>query len=266
MNLPFTYQMVERQIQRVGFLSGRENVPFAPIHPETPFWAIGDVHGRRDLLDALILRLTDEPAVFVGDLIDRGPDSHAVLDRVFELCTTLPGEFKALKGNHEQILLDFLQDPVGVGPSWRRIGGLQTMASYGIVLPVGARSKQDYVTARDALKQTIGPRMIAWLQSLPYAYTNGNVHVVHAGANPMRSMADQDPSDLIWGHRDFGRIARGDGQWVVHGHVIVKSPAKSDGRIAIDTGAYATGVLTAAYIAPGFVDYVATDAAKKKHE
>lgn len=264
MGLPFPYDLVERQVQRVGFCSERNGVPFAPIRPQNPFWVVGDVHGCRDLLDAIILQLTDEPAVFVGDLVDRGPESRAVLERVFDLCTSLPDEFKALKGNHEQVLLDFLKNPDAVGPGWIRMGGLQTLASYDISLGTAPHSKRHYQSACVALKEAMGARLIGWLESLPNVFSNGNVHVVHAGAHPARSMLDQDPNDLIWGHRDFGRLRRADGQWVVHGHVIVKAPIKSDGCIAIDTGAYATGVLTAAYIAPGYVEFVSTDKNKKR--
>lgn len=255
MSLPLPYHFIEKQMQRVGFRAHAQAEPLAPLTPDVPFWAVGDIHGCRDLLDRLIPQLTHDPVVFVGDMIDRGPDSFGVLQRVWDVCTTNPGRFHALKGNHEQLLLDFLDDPEAVGPSWIRIGGLQTLASYGISLSAVVPSCDRYLVARDMLEQAMGPAMTRWLRHLPLTWSSGNVHVVHAGAHPARPMHAQDDESLIWGHPDFLQTRRTDGQWVVHGHVIVDAPTQSGGRLAIDTGAYATGVLTAAHVSLGSVKY-----------
>lgn len=258
MSLPLPYHVIERQMQRVGLLGDTSRSDFAPLRPAAPFWVVGDIHGRRDLLDRLLPKLISDPVVFVGDMVDRGPDSRAVLERVFDLCDRRPEMFRALKGNHEQLLLDFLNDPEGVGPAWMRIGGLQTLASFGISLSTEVQSEAAYRSARDRLYAAMGGPMVAWLNGLPFIWSTGNVHVVHAGADPERPMTDQDPNVLTWGHRDFGRTARSDEQWVVHGHVIVRQATRTEGRIAIDTGAYATGILTAAHVSLGAVDYVTT--------
>ena len=103
--------------------------------------------------------------------------------------------------------------------------------------------------------------MIDWLTGLPCVWSSGNVHVVHAGTDPSRPMTSQDPSHLIWGHRDFERVRRTDGQWVLHGHVIMPRPTQANGRIAIDTSAYGTGVLTAAHVSAETVEFISTKAA-----
>ncbi|MCV3273951.1 metallophosphoesterase [Roseobacter sinensis] len=260
MSLPVPYHFIERQMQRVGLRPVARQEGFAPLRPDAPFWVVGDIHGRRDLLDQMLTRLIMDPVVFVGDLIDRGPDSRAVLERVFDLSSRDDQKVHVIKGNHEQLLLDFLHDPEGVGPAWMRSGGLQTLESFGISLSTGVQSEAAYRDARDALDQAMGPAMVTWLQSLPFIWSSGNVHVVHAGADPARPMDAQDPNHLCWGHRDFEHTMRSDGQWVVHGHVIVREATRAQGRIAIDTGAYATGILTAAHVSAGALDFVTTGA------
>ena len=155
-------------------------------------------------------------------------------------------------------MLDFLKDPEGAGRSWTRFGGLQILASFGVALSSSVHSDTACRDARDALAEKMGTAMINWLAGLPCAWSSGNVHVVHAGADPSRPMAAQDPRHLTWGHRDFERVRRTDGQWILHGHVIVPRPTQVEGRIAIDTGAYATGILTAAHVDKEAVDFVST--------
>lgn len=256
MSLPLPYHFIEKQMQRVGFWTDGRTEPFASLAPDAPFWAVGDIHGRRDLLDRMIPRLTRHQAVFVGDMIDRGPDSRAVLHKIHDLCSRNPQKFHVIKGNHEELLLGFLADPETIGPYWTQIGGLQTLASFGISVSTGVHSATAYRVARDALHRAMGQQLIDWLTHLPLIWSSGNVHVVHAGADPARPLQAQDPGCLTWGHSDFARARRLDGQWVVHGHVIVDTPTQTEGRIAIDTGAYATGVLTAAHISTGTVNYV----------
>lgn len=259
--MPFSlpYRFIERQMQHLGLLPRKAEEAFAKLHPDAPFWAVGDIHGCSDLLDRILEQMTDDPVVFVGDLIDRGPDSRKVLEKVFDLCSGDGQKYQTLMGNHEKLLLNFLKDPEGVGPSWTRFGGLQTLASFGISLSSSVHTDEACRDARDALIGEMGKPMIDWLTDLPCIWSSGNVHVVHAGADPSHPMTAQDRSDLIWGHRDFERTRRTDGQWVLHGHVIVPSPTQADGRIAIDTGAFATGVLTAAHVSRDTIDFVSTE-------
>lgn len=252
------YQFIEKQMQRFGLWANQTEETFTSLRPDAPFWAIGDVHGCSDLLDQLLEDLNDDPVVFVGDLIDRGPDSRKVLEKVFDLCSRNPQKFQTLRGNHEQLLLDFLITPEGAGSSWTRFGGMQTLASFGIALNSAVHSDAACRDARDALAEKMGPAMIDWLAGLPSVCSSGNIHVVHAGADPSRPMTAQDPHHLTWGHRDFEHVRRTDGQWILHGHVIVPKPTQVDGRIAIDTGAFATGILTAAHVSSEAVEFVST--------
>jgi len=260
MSWSLTYRFIEKQLQLIGLWSASKDEDFAPLRPDAPFWAVGDVHGCSGLLDQILRQMNDDPVVFVGDLIDRGPDSRKVLEKVFELCSDDTQKYQTLMGNHEQLLLDFLNDPDGTGRSWIRFGGLQTLASFGISLSSSVHSASACRDARDALIEKMGKPMIDWLVELPCIWSSGNVHVVHAGTDPSRPMTSQDPSHLIWGHEDFERVRRTDGQWVLHGHVIVPRPIQTDGCIAIDTGAFGTGVLTAAHVSAGNVDFVSTTA------
>jgi serine/threonine protein phosphatase 1 len=224
----------------------------AEIAPERPFYAIGDVHGRYDLLAPLLRRTgSGDPVVLVGDYIDRGEQSAQVLRHLFDDAGLI-----CLQGNHEAMLLRFLDDPVANGPLWFRNGGLQTLASFGIAAPDQAMAPEALQQAARHLSQGMGAGMIAWLRALPLVYRSGNVLAVHAGLDPRRPPEAQDTEALIWGHPDFLRRPRQDGYWVVHGHTIVDSPAVTAGRIAIDTGAYATGRLTAARIAAGQVTFL----------
>lgn len=216
-----------------------------PLDPKAPFAAIGDIHGRFDLLTALEWRLGQDhpgvPLVLVGDYIDRGADSRRVLEH---LMSSDDGRI-CLMGNHESMCLDFLDDPDGVGPNWLYNGGLQTLASFGVG---GPGSGGDLGKIRDRLAEAMGETMIDWLRLLPLSWQSGNVWVVHAGADPGLPLEAQEADTLLWGDPDFARQVRSDGQWVIHGHTIVDEPTAEDGRIAIDTGAYATGCLTAALV------------------
>ncbi len=234
---------------------------FPPPKPDAPFHAIGDVHGCARQLRALVERARaaapDAPIVCVGDYVDRGEHSREALAFLMDQTAARPGDFICLAGNHEQMLLDFLADPSGRTDRWLRHGGLQTLASFGVGLPektAPARNER----LRDALLGAMGGAALDWLRGLNPCWRSGNVAVVHAGADPRLPLEAQRPHDLIWGHADFGRMPRPDGVWVVHGHTIVPKPRIGTGTISIDTGAYATGRLTAARIAADGVTFLET--------
>lgn len=236
--------------------------PFdAPLRPATPFAAIGDVHGRADLLDRLLGRLGAEapehPVVFVGDYIDRGEDSARVIEtlRAFE---TGRDDVVCLLGNHEEMCLRFLDAPEEEQGRWMRFGGLQTLASYGVADIAGRAAAGEMAAIRDDLAERMGEATITWLRARPLWWQSGNVAVVHAAADPRRPLEMHTGQSLVWGHPDFGRVPRADGVWIVHGHTIVDAPVAEGGRISLDTGAYATGRLTAALISEGNVEFVTT--------
>lgn len=228
----------------------------ALLRPEQPLFVIGDVHGCAGLLtDLMAQQPANSQLVFVGDLIDRGPNSAAVLAIVKEACDA--GAI-CLAGNHEKMMLDFLDRPTERGGRWVRYGGLQTMESLAIG-GIGTHSdEQSLLKSRDALSEKLGEEMIRWLRNLPKHWHSGNVHVVHAAADPIKPMDIQSDGVLMWGHPDFLKSNRADGQWVVFGHTVQKTPTSENGRISVDTGAFATGVLTAAYITQESVRFVST--------
>ena len=226
----------------------------APLAPQAPFYAIGDIHGRGDLLARILDRIaSDSPTpnprvVCVGDYVDRGEDSAGVLRRLHALTQDPDRRVTCLMGNHEDMMLKFLSDPATHGPRWLRNGGLQTAASFGVGQISESTGAHGLINARDRLRGAMGDAMESWLRALPASWTSGNVTVVHAGADPARALSDQDRSTLIWGHASFLTTPRTDGNWLVFGHTVMAEPYAKLGRIAIDTGAYATGRLTAVRI------------------
>lgn len=231
----------------------------APVLPDELLFVIGDIHGRDDLLARMLDRLSGirerhhaggGRLVFVGDYIDRGDRSAQVLDRLSGLCAKAGSGVVCLAGNHERMMLDFLADPEAKGPRWLRNGGLQTLASFGIGQLSDSSTGAALVAARDRLRTALPAGMEAWLAALPCQFQSGNVAVVHAAADPGQPLGDQSMKTLLWGHDRFLTEARTDGLWVVHGHHIVEAPSVTRGRIAIDTGAFATHRLTAAVLSP----------------
>ncbi|TQE94182.1 MAG: serine/threonine protein phosphatase [Spiribacter salinus] len=232
----------------------RRQVAFHPVRTDAKFCVIGDVHGRLDLLAPLVEALPPKNQIIcVGDLIDRGDQSGQVLDYVMQ-----HDRIMSLMGNHEQMMLDFLQTPETAGGRWVRNGGLQTLASFGIAGVTETSGAEALSRARDALFDAMGQNMATWVARLECFAWSGNVAVVHAGANPNTPLDQQDPDTFIWGHPDFRKIPRDDGFWIVHGHTIVDQPTQKDGRISIDTGAYATGRLSAAVVSPDGMEFVTT--------
>jgi len=232
-----------------------------PTAPAVPFYAVGDIHGRADLLERLLQAIAAEPGaesatlVFVGDYIDRGDDSAAVLERLRALEAARPGAVICLLGNHERMMLDFLDDPAAKGRRWLRNGGLQTLLSFGAGLggtAIGeALPADDRERLAEVLRSRLPEGLEAWLRSRPLTWQSGNVAVTHAGADPARPLAEQGEDTLIWGHEAFFEMPREDGLWIVHGHTMCDAPTAEAGRIGIDTGAVFTGRLTAAALAPG---------------
>ena len=244
-----------------GATGQRDNTsPAPPPQPKDTFVAVGDLHGCSDLLNMLGLMIEKQyfgyPVVFLGDYVDRGENTRRVLDLLMRSSPDGPHPVTCLMGNHEKMLLDFLDDPARAARPWLRNGGLQTLASFGVAPASGGMENANALEAlRDRLADSMGETMINWLRDLPLSWQSGNVWAVHAGADPRRPMEAQDPERLLWGHPRFSRQPRRDGQWVVHGHTVVHTPEIQGTRIAVDTGAYATGVLSAAVISDGDVAF-----------
>jgi serine/threonine protein phosphatase 1 len=214
-------------------------------------YAVGDIHGRLDLLDQLIGRIHSDlerrPArkallVFVGDLIDRGPQSAQVIERLRTY--RRPGVRPVfLLGNHEEVLLRILAGDSSLIPSWLRFGGLQCLESYGVASrELRSRSPEDIL---QSVRRAVSAKHIEFLKSFVDSCRFGDYLFVHAGIRPGIEIDQQRQSDLRWIREPFLFDATDHGFVVVHGHTINEEVQERPNRIGIDTGAYRTGVLTA---------------------
>jgi serine/threonine protein phosphatase 1 len=231
--------------------------PAAKPTPSVPagliLYAVGDIHGETAALDRLLARIAEDiegrgdgrraQLIFLGDYVDRGSDSAGVLDR---LCVgPLPGvDGRFLAGNHEQAMLDFLEDPTG-NAGWLAFGGVATLASYGIRASAGSPDSTRCRALRDQLVERLPDSHLTFLRGLESHAMVGDYLFVHAGIRPGRRVEDQTREDLLWIREPFLSSHRDHGKIVVHGHTVVDQPEIRTNRIAIDTGAYATGILTA---------------------
>ncbi len=218
-------------------------------------FAIGDVHGRADLLEEMLLGIGQKSVrerfayriVFLGDIIDRGPESCRALDLVVETLRELPGS-KLIRGNHDWFPLRILENEgefgeFAYGLHWQGNGGIETLRSYGY---------EDGEITADLIRRTMGEEHLTCLrQAEPFLELDHHI-LVHAGLRPGVLLDRQDPYDLMWIRDEFLYQDRPFGKIVVHGHTITSSEHVEilPNRIAIDTGAYDTGVLSALQITP----------------
>lgn len=226
-----------------------------PIQAELPdgrrIYAIGDIHGRLDLLDQLLARIDEDDSrragattglIFLGDLVDRGPDSAGVVERVRALCAERP-DTRCLGGNHEEIFIGALEGNGDVVRLFLRAGGYETLLSYGMdPRQIDEASIPELV---DMIEQAVPPQHVAFLRSLHEYLVEGDYLFVHAGIRPGVAVEQQSPSDLRWIRQPFLDFAGNHGKLVVHGHTITEAVDQRENRIGIDTGAYRTGRLTA---------------------
>lgn len=223
--------------------------------PGVALYAIGDIHGRSDLLSALLRKIDEDAAdldpqtsrelIFLGDYVDRGADSLGVLDLILEANRRpSPWSSTALKGNHEQALLAFLDDPE-VWPLWSEFGARETLAAYGVVPPAPGSAEDDWARASREMNHALPPAHRALLRSLPLTAERGDYLCVHAGVRPGLPLEAQTEQDLLWIRDDFLRHGRRLAKVIVHGHTPAEEAYVGAHRIGLDTGAYATGRLTA---------------------
>ena len=214
-------------------------------------YAIGDVHGELGPLARLVAMVRRDASqsgadrrvlVFLGDYVDRGLESRKVIE--FLLADPAPGfETVFLKGNHEALLLAFLDD-AGTGRQWLAAGGQGTLYSYDVALPPGPRNADCLESLRDAFAGALPGAHRAFLNGLAMFHVEGDYAFVHAGVRPGAPLAEQREDDLLWGSEAFLEDARDHGKVIVHGHSFAPEPVAGRNRIGIDTGAYATGRLT----------------------
>ncbi len=223
----------------------------AQTTPGARIYAIGDVHGRIDLLQRLFRKIeADAQAgppggstlVMLGDYIDRGPQSAGVLDWLLDGAGAAL-RLVALAGNHEESMLRFLDD-IEVGPAWLYYGGSETLRSYGIAAPRHADEPATLRRLQDELKTRLPHRHRELLSTLPVSHVDGDFLFVHAGIRPGVPIAAQSRSDLLWIRDEFLRSDADHGKVIVHGHTIAPEPELRRNRIGLDTGAFATDRLS----------------------
>jgi serine/threonine protein phosphatase 1 len=214
-------------------------------------YAIGDIHGRADLLAQLLQRIIADaeaapPArrvlVYLGDYVDRGLQSREVLELLLQ---GPPPGFDAvyLKGNHEDCMLRFLEDWTS-GPHWFSIGGDATALSYGVRPATGLPASQRFEQVSRELNERLPTAHLRFLQKLDLMHEAGGYLFVHAGLRPGVPLNAQEPEDLMWIREAFLNGPNCHGKLVVHGHSPSRQPGVFEHRIGIDTGAFFTNVLT----------------------
>jgi serine/threonine protein phosphatase 1 len=212
-------------------------------------YAIGDVHGRVDLLNAVFERidatLRDFPIeqsvqILLGDYIDRGPNSREVIDTL--IARRKQHAMVCLKGNHETYAAQLLSDP-SVLAEWTQYGGIQTLLSYG-VKPSTRGDPQPAEDVAKAFGKALPASHRRFLEGLGLSFTCGDFFFTHAGVRPGVPLSQQHEHDLLWIREEFLLHEEDFGKIIVHGHTPAKEPDVRPNRINIDTGAYATGRLT----------------------
>ena len=215
-------------------------------------YAFGDVHGRTDLLRGLRDEIRrhigySDPArtvvIGLGDYVDRGPDSRGVIDLLLEAFGA-DVETVLLRGNHEELLLRFLDQPEAAGPAWLRMGGLHFLQSYDVDIRPYAGASPDLQMARDDLIHHLPSKHLALLQAMPTSRTLGDYLFVHAGVRVGVPSTRQKTEDLLWIRTGFSDRDEPFEKVVVHGHTPSAMPYSGRYRINVDTAAYASGRLT----------------------
>jgi serine/threonine protein phosphatase 1 len=230
----------------------RVNVETAAVPEGLRVYAIGDIHGRPDLLarlhDQILADMASAPAgtrplaVYLGDYVDRGLHSREVIDLLLE--RPLSGfEAVYLKGNHDQQLLDFLSHP-DTGALWLRYGGDATLYSYGVRLPSDMPKELHLHVMSEDFRKVLPERHLRFFQNLSLTFEMGDFLFVHAGIHPGKTISEQTPEDILWIREEFLESDVDLGRVVIHGHSVTDQPEVRDNRIGVDTGAVFSNALT----------------------
>jgi serine/threonine protein phosphatase 1 len=236
-------------------------------HPCLPggvrIYAVGDIHGRLDLLTELLARIDADIAlrptmrpvyVFLGDYIDRGSSSRETIDRLIEHGQANESIF--LRGNHELIAIKCLSDR-SLFDQWLRLGGLETLVSYGVARDSLARGRQ-IIELQSAFHSALPQPHFRFFRDLVNSFSCGDFFFAHAGAKPHVDLSLQKESDLLWIREEFLSSSFDFGKIIVHGHTPNSEIDVGPNRINIDTGAFATGRLTCLVIEGGSLSVIDT--------
>ncbi len=212
-------------------------------------YAVGDIHGCYHLLKGVLEKIDKDmqkrpdientSLIFLGDYIDRGPDSKKVID---EFTKDKKDNIQRIyiKGNHEDTLLQFIENP-SVLDSWQHYGGLETLYSYGVDMRLVQKGNE---AVRDAFLSALPEKHFKFYHDLPTSFLLGDYFFCHAGIKPDVPLDQQEDEDLMWIRNEFLQSTEDYQKVIVHGHTPVKAPEIWKNRINIDTGAYASGKLT----------------------
>ncbi len=225
------------------------------VPDRTRVYAVGDLHGRSDLLAVMHERiqadLGQSPAervvfVYIGDYIDRGEGSRDVVETLSSQAAD-GIERIFLRGNHEDMMLRFLDGGASIG-TWMMNGGVATLRGYGVEWGENPSGRDGSEATRQNLLAALPPHHLAFLRGLAVSHVEGDYLFVHAGIRPGIDLDRQDPHDMIWIREEFLDSREEFGKVVVHGHTVSPVPVVLDNRIGIDTGAYKSDVLTCAVL------------------
>jgi serine/threonine protein phosphatase 1 len=219
--------------------------------PGERLYAIGDIHGRLDLFEILLAKIDADDAargpakttlIILGDLPDRGAQSRGVIERVIALAEATKNII-LLKGNHEELLIRAWEGERAIAGTFNRAGGKETLLSYGV-------AEEDYDSwdlsdLAENVARYVPKEHIDFLRGFKDWHRAGDYLFVHAGIRPGIDIEDQDPVDLRWIRREFIESTEDHGMMVIHGHTITDDVDERPNRIGIDTGAYASEILTA---------------------
>ena len=226
--------------------------PNPGLPPDHLVYAIGDIHGRIDLLMRLMKIVetdmaqhphTNKELIFLGDYVDRGVDSKGVIDFLLNKLPSSAGKV-FLRGNHDDAMLRFLQGELDQAQDWLLLGGTATLVSYG-VNPFRSQMMQDLESLRKEALGKVPESHKRFLEETVLSCERGGYYFVHAGVRPGVPLDRQNDKDKMWIRHDFLGSHADFGKTVVHGHSILPEPDVQPNRIGVDTGAYATGTLTA---------------------
>lgn len=243
-----------RQVAAPTSLKLIESIEFAEISGPERVYAIGDIHGMGELLLSLLSEIDSDLRshkfttylILLGDYVDRGPETREVIESLVQLSVALNPSFIPifLKGNHEQMLLDFIYDPVKHGEFWLKNGGDATLSSYGVFLQGKPNSKQ-LTYLRDELTNRMPSSHLEFLKSLRSHFSLGDYFFCHAGIRVGLPLAQQSDDVLLWTRIQPQPSDGAQEKIIVHGHEPVREPVMAQFHINVDTGAFVTGRLTA---------------------
>lgn len=228
-------------------------------------YAIGDIHGRYDLLRDMLRRIEAHSRglpspeqlhiVLLGDVVDRGPDSARILRYLHDWTKHARGQIMLL-GNHEEMMLRAYAGDAQVIQAWMRVGGRETLESFGMTLPPQDAGLSPRLISD--IRAALPDDLMTFVKGWPLTARSGDYYFCHAGVKPNVALEKQSKKDLIWIRDEFLQSSSDHGALVVHGHSITPSIDRRPNRIGIDTGAYDTGILTAIYVEGADMDFLAT--------